>query len=105
MATRTTSRRASKGGGEARTRAEIVDFATLIRRELDSDQIRELIRRTPGITPTDRIISYNFLADNMYDVDNGAQAGVSYHRTSVGRHLRKVIPCIELRYLKDKAGA
>lgn len=72
---------------------------------MDSDQIRELIRRTPGITPADRIISYNFLADNMFDADNGVQEGVNYHRTSVGRHLRKVIPIIEHRYLKDKAGA
>lgn len=76
-----------------------------MRRELDSDQIVELIRRTPGITPIDREIARMKLVDNMLDVDIGAAKSVNYSRSSVTRHLQKVIPLIEYRYLKDKAGA
>ena len=77
----------------------------MVRRELDSDQIVELIRRTPGITPRDRQIARLKLVDNMLDVEISAEKGINYSRSSVTRHLQKVIPLIEYRYLKDKAGA
>lgn len=76
-----------------------------MRRELDSDQIVELIRRTPGITPVEREMARLRLVDGMYDADIGAAENVNYSRSSVTRHLAKVIPIIEYRYLKDKAGA
>ena len=77
----------------------------LVRRELDSDQIVELIRRTPGITPIDREIARMKLVDDLLDVEISAAKGIHYSRSSVTRHLHKVIPLIEYRYLKDKAGA
>ena len=76
-----------------------------MRRELDSDQIVELIRRTPGITPIDREIARMKLVDDLLDVEISAAKGIHYSRSSVTRHLHKVIPLIEYRYLKDKAGA
>ena len=79
-----------------------------MRRELDSDQIVDLIRRTPGITPAEREMARLRLVDDMYDADIAVAEGVNYSRSSVGRHLAKVIPIIEYRYdldLKQKAGA
>ena len=76
-----------------------------MRRELDSDQIVELIRRTPGITPIEREMARLRLVDNMLDVEISAEKGINYSRSSVTRHLQKIIPLIEYRYLKDKAGA
>ena len=76
-----------------------------MRRELDSDQITELIRRTPGITPAEREMARLKLVDNQYDADIAAAEGIHYSRSSVTRHLAKVIPLVEYRYLKDKAGA
>ena len=91
------------------SRAEIIAFADIARRELDTDQIKDLIRRTPGIGERNRVIAYNFLAEGMYDVDNSVSEGVGpYHRTTIGRHLRKVIPMVKNRYELDeqlKAGA
>lgn len=87
---------------------EIIPFETLVRRELDSDQIADLIRRTPGITPEEREMARLRLVDGMYDADIAVADGVNYSRSSVSRHLAKVIPIIEYRYNKDqemKAGA
>ena len=86
---------------------EIIPFETLVRRELDSDQIADLIRRTPGITPEEREMAQLRLVDNMYDADIAVCEGVNYSRSSVTRHLAKVIPIIEYRFQKDqmKAGA
>lgn len=72
---------------------------------MDSDQITELIRRTPGITPQEREMARLRLVDSLYDADIAVCEGVNYSRTSVGRHLAKVIPLIEHRYYMDKAGA
>jgi hypothetical protein len=74
---------------------------------MDSDQIAELIRRTPGITPQEREMARLRLVDSMYDADIAVAEGVNYSRSSVTRHLAKVIPLIEYRYYKDieKAGA
>lgn len=76
-----------------------------MRQDLDSDQIADLIRRTPGITPAEREMARLKLVDNQYDADIAAAEGIHYSRSSVSRHLAKVIPLIEYRYLKDKAGA
>jgi len=76
-----------------------------VRRELDSDQITELIRRTPGITPIEREMARLRLVDDLYDADIAVAKGINYSRSSVARHLAKVIPIIEYRYLRDKAGA
>ena len=76
-----------------------------MRRELDSDQIVELIRRTPGIKPIEREMARLRLVDDMYDADIAVSDGINYSRSSVTRHRAKVIPLIEYRYLKDKAGA
>jgi hypothetical protein len=74
---------------------------------MDSDQIAELIRRTPGITPQEREMARLRLVDSMYDADIAVAEGVNYSRSSVTRHLAKVIPLHEYRYYKDieKAGA
>lgn len=80
-------------------------FEQLVRRELDSDQIVELIRRTPGVKPIEREMARLRLVDDMYDADIAVSDGINYSRSSVTRHLAKVIPLIEYRYLKDKAGA
>lgn len=72
---------------------------------MDSDQITELIRRTPGITPVEREMARLRLVDGMYDADIAVAEGVNYSRTSVGRHLAKVIPIIEYRYMQDKTKA
>lgn len=69
---------------------------------MDSDQITELIRRTPGITPVEREMARLRLVDCMYDADIAAAEGVNYSRSSVTRHLAKVIPIIEYRYRMDK---
>lgn len=86
---------------------EIIPFETLVRRELDSDQIADLIRRTPGITPEEREMARLRLVDNLYDADIAVCEGVNYSRSSVSRHLAKVIPIIEYRFQQDrmKAGA
>lgn len=76
-----------------------------MRRELDSDEIADLIRRTPGITPEEREMARLRLVDNLYDADIAASEGVPYSRSSVNRHLAKVIPIIEYRYNKDKEKA
>lgn len=73
-----------------------------MRKELDTDEIRELIRRTPGIEPEGRIIAYHFIADNMRDADIAAQEGVYCSRSTVTRHLPEIISIVQLRYEKDK---
>lgn len=76
---------------------------------MDCDEIKELIRRTPGLGERNRIIAYNFIAEDMRDVENSVSDGVGpYHRTSIGRKLREVVPMIKNRYELDeqlKAGA
>jgi hypothetical protein len=84
---------------------EIIPFEELVRRELDSDQIVDLIRRTPGIKPVEREMARLRLVDDLYDADIAVADGINYSRSSVTRHLAKVIPIIEYRYLRDKAGA
>lgn len=79
-----------------------MQFADLVRRELDTDEIRELIRRTAGIEPEGRVIAYHFLADGMKDAEISAQEGVFCSRSTVSRRLPEVIPIIKLRYEKDK---
>lgn len=76
-----------------------------MRRELDSDQIVDLIRRTPGISPQEREMARLRLVDNMYDADIAVCEGVHYSRSSVTRHLAKVIPIIEYRFQMDKMKA
>ena len=78
-----------------------------MRRDLDSDQIVDLIRRTPGITPVEREMARLRLVDDLYDADIAVAEGINYSRSSVGRHLAKVIPIIEYRYNRDieQAGA
>lgn len=82
-------------------------FETLVRRELDTDEIADLIRRTPGVNPIERKMAYYKLADGMLDVEISAEDDIPYSRSSVTRHLNKVIPIIEYRYRmdKEKAGA
>lgn len=95
-------RRLNKTGGD------IVAFPVRVRRELDSDQIADLIRRTPGITPVEREMARLRLVDDLYDADIAVAEGINYSRSSVTRHLAKVIPIIEYRYdldRKQKAGA
>ena len=97
-------RRPNKTGGKG----NVVPFPVRVRRELDSDQIVDLIRRTPGITPAEREMARLRLVDDMYDADIAVMDGVNYSRSSVTRHLAKVIPIIEYRYdldRKQKAGA
>lgn len=69
---------------------------------MDCDQIRELIRRTPGIEPEGRIMAYHFIADDMHDADIAVQEGVNYSRSTVTRRLPKVISLVQYRYEKDK---
>ena len=91
--------------GKNKTDCEIIPFESLVRRELDTDQIVDLIRRTPGIKPVEREMARLRLVDDLYDADIAAAEGIHYSRSSVTRHLAKVIPIIEYRYLRDKAGA
>lgn len=91
--------------GKNKTGCEIIPFESLVRRELDTDQIVDLIRRTPGIKPVEREMARLRLVDDLYDADIAAAEGIHYSRSSVTRHLAKVIPIIEYRYLRDKAGA
>ena len=69
---------------------------------MDCDQIRELIRRTPGIEPEGRIMAYHFIADDMHDADIAVQEGGNYSRSTVTRRLPKVISLVQYRYEKDK---
>lgn len=85
--------------------AEIIPFETLVRRELDTDQIADLIRRTPGIKPIDRKMVYLKLVDGMLDVEISAEDGINYSRSSVTRHLNKAMPEVEHRYNMDKMQA
>ena len=73
-----------------------------MRRELDADQIADLIRRTPGVHPIDRRMAYYKLVDGMLDVEISAEDDIPYSRSSVTRHLNKVIPIIEYRHQMDK---
>lgn len=91
--------------GKNKIDCEIIPFEDLVRRELDTDQIVDLIRRTPGIKPVEREMARLRLVDDLYDADIAAAEGIHYSRSSVTRHLAKVIPIIEYRYLRDKAGA
>lgn len=81
------------------------DFVRRVRLEKDADEIVDLIRRTPGITPEEREMARLYIVDGFFDADIAAAEGVHYSRSSVGRHLAKVIPIIELRYRQDKADA
>ena len=74
---------------------------------MDTDEIKELVRRTPGIEPQERRIAFLRLSSYRYDADIAAAEGVVYSRSSVGRHLARVIPIIRDRYELDqqKAGA
>lgn len=76
-----------------------------IRLELDSDEITDLIRRTPGITRTEREMARLKLVNGEFDADIASADGINYSRSSVTRHLARVIPMIERRYNMDKAGA
>lgn len=93
-----TNRRANKT-------AEIIPFEELVRRELDADEIADLIRRTPGIKPIDRKMVYLKLVDDMLDVEISAEEGMNYSRSSVTRHLNKAMPKVEHRYHMDKMKA
>ena len=69
---------------------------------MDCDEIRELIRRTAGIEPEERIMAYHFIADDMHDMDISVQDGVYCSRSTVTRRLPKVISLVRYRYEKDK---
>lgn len=100
-------RRANKGGDKTASKAEIIKFADLVQSKMDTDEIKELVRRTPGMEPQERRIAFLRLSTYRYDADIAAAEGVHYSRTSVSRHLAKVIPLIKNRYELDqmKAGA
>lgn len=85
--------------------AEIIPFETLVRRELDADQIADLIRRTPGIKPIDRKMVSLKLIDGLLDVEISAEEGINYSRSSVTRHLSKAMPEVEHRFYMDKVKA
>lgn len=74
---------------------------------MDTDEIKELVRRTPGIEPQERRIAFLRLTSLKHDADIAAAEGVHYSRTSVGRHLSEAMPKIIHRYELDqmKAGA
>lgn len=74
---------------------------------MDRDEIKELVRRTPGIEPEDQRIVYLRLATYDHDADIAAEANVHCCRTTVGRHLKEAIPKVINRYNLDqlKAGA
>ncbi len=77
----------------------------MVRRELDADEIADLIRRTPGIKPIDRKMVYLKLIDGMLDVEISAEEGINYSRSSVTRHLQEAMPKVEHRYYMDKMKA
>ena len=74
---------------------------------MDRDEIKELVRRTPGMGPEDQRIVYLRLATYDYDADIAAAENIHCSRTTVGRHLAEVIPLVINRYNLDqqKAGA
>lgn len=74
---------------------------------MDTDEIRELVRRTPGIEPQERRIAFLRLTSLKHDADIAAAEGVHYSRTSVARHLASAMPKVINRYEQDqlKAGA
>lgn len=74
---------------------------------MDRDEIKELVRRTPGIEPEDQRIVYLRLATYDHDADIAAEVNVHCCRTTVGRHLREAVPKVINRYNLDqmKAGA
>ena len=103
----TPDRRTTKGGGNTATKAEIIQFADLVQKHMDTDEIKELVRRTPGIEPEERKIVFLRLTSYKYDADIAAAEGVHYSRTSVARHLKEAMPKVINRYELDqlKAGA
>lgn len=84
-----------------------MQFADLVQKRMDVDEIRELVRRTPGIEPQERRIVFLRLTSLKYDADIAAAEGVHYSRTSVSRHLSEAMPKVINRYNLDqmKAGA
>jgi hypothetical protein len=74
---------------------------------MDTDEIKELVRRTPGMEPQERRIVFLRLTTYKYDADIAGAEGVHYSRTSVGRHLAEAMPKVINRYELDqmKAGA
>ena len=100
-------RRPHKTGPVKASKAEIIQFADLVRSRMDRDEIKELVRRTPGIEPEDQRIVYLRLATYDYNADIAAETNVKCSRTTVGRHLADSIPKVINRYNLDqqKAGA
>ena len=100
-------RTVNKTDGTKASKAEIIQFANLVRKRMDRDEIKELVRRTPGIEPEDQRIVYLRLATFDHDADIAAAENVHCCRTTVGRHLKESIPKVINRYNLDqiKAGA
>lgn len=76
-----------------------------MRRELDVDEISDLIRRTPGIDERDRKIVRLYICNDMAAADIAEEDGIYCDRSTVNRHLKKVIPIVELRREMDKRKA
>lgn len=70
---------------------------------MDTDEIEDLVRRTPGITDRDRKIICLHINKGMHAADIAVEDGINYDRSTVNRHLKKIIPIVELRKKNDDA--
>lgn len=71
------------------------------RQHMDTDEIEDLVRRTPGITDRDRKIVCLYINKGMHAADIAVEEGINYDRATVNRHIKKVIPIVELRKKMD----
>lgn len=80
---------------------KVLPFVAYARAHMDTDEIEDLVRRTPGISDRDRKIVCLHINKGMHAADIAEEDGVHYDRSTVNRRLKKVIPIVELRKKLD----
>lgn len=80
---------------------KVLPFVAYARAHMDTDEIEDLVRRTPGISDRDRRIVCLYINKGMHAADIAEEDGIYYDRSTVNRRLRKVIPIVELRKKLD----
>lgn len=80
---------------------KVLPFVAYARAHMDTDEITDLVRRTPGISDRDRKIVCLYINDGMHAADIAEVEGIHYDRSTVNRRLKKVIPIVELRRKLD----
>lgn len=80
---------------------KVLPFVAYARTHMDTDEIEDLVRRTPGLSDRDRKIVCLHINKGMHAADIAEEDGVNYDRSTVNRHLRRIVPIVELRKQRD----